>query len=125
MGKGCHIKVEKDEGTMIVPIYEEELKYFYSNYKDYYYLPLEDTAIHKSIGYFVEKEFREQAKASTCYTRKISCYLPQWEILYEPFFKREYDSTEFFFELTDDIKKDRVLFSKYVSHILNKIAFQK
>ncbi len=124
MAKGCHFKGERHEGTLIVPIYEEELKYFYANYKDYYYLPTEDTAIHKSIASFVDKEYREQASASTCYTRKFSSYLPQWEILVEPFFKRDYKSRELFFELTDEIKKDRQLFSNYASHILNIMAVQ-
>ncbi|MCI8937041.1 MAG: ribonuclease H-like domain-containing protein [Lachnospiraceae bacterium] len=124
MGKGCHFKGEKYEGTLIVPIYEEELKYFYANFKDYYYLPTEDIALHKSIASFVDKEYRQQAVASNCYTRKFSCYLPQWKILVEPFFKREYKSRDLFFELTDDIKKNRQLFSDYASHVLCAMAIQ-
>lgn len=124
MAKGCHFKGEGHEGTLIIPIYEEELKYFYANFKDYYYLPTEDAAMHKSIASFVDKEYREQATASTCYTRKFSSFLPQWDILVEPFFKREYKSNELFFELTDEIKKDRQLFSDYASHVLNVMAVQ-
>ena len=100
------------------------IKKYYANYKDYYYLPLEDTALHKSIASFVDKDYREQATARNCYTRKISLYLPQWKVMVEPFFKRDYDSKDLFFELTDDIKKDRQLFSDYASHVLNAIAFQ-
>lgn len=122
MGRSCHFKGEGYEGVLIVPIYEEEMKYFYANYKNYYYLPTEDMAIHKSISSFVDKEYRQQANASNCYTRKLSLFLPQWEILVEPFFKREYKSTDLFFELTDEIKKNRDLFSKYASHILNFMA---
>lgn len=124
MGKSCHFKGEGHEGTLIIPIYEEELKYFYANYKDYYYLPTEDAALHKSIASFVDKEYRQQASASNCYTRKFSCYLPQWQVLVEPFFKREYKSKDLFFELTDDIKKNRQLFSNYASHVLNAMALQ-
>ncbi len=124
MAKGCHFKGEDHEGTLIIPIYEEELKYYYANFKDYYYLPTEDAAMHKSIASFVDKEYREQATASTCYTRKFSNFLPQWDILVEPFFKREYKSNELFFELTDEIKKDRQLFSDYASHVLNVMAVQ-
>ncbi len=125
MGRGCHFKAEGNEGILVIPMYEEELKYFYANYKDYYYLPLEDTALHKSIASYVDKEFREDAKASNCYTRKISVYLPQWAVLVQPFFKRSYDSKDLFFELTDEIKKNRELFSEYASHVLNAIAFQQ
>lgn len=122
MSNGCYFNAENDEGTIKVPIYDEELKYFYSNYKDYYYLPTEDLAMHKAVASYVDKEHRVQATASTCYTRKYSSYLPQWDILVEPFFKREYKSKELFFELTDEIKKDRELFSAYASHILNKMV---
>lgn len=122
MGKGCHFKGEAEEGTLLVPIYEEEMKYFYANYRDYYYLPSEDLALHKSIASFVDKDYRKQATASTCYTRKYSSFLPQWEIIGEPFFKRDYKSAELFFELTDEIKKDRELFSLYASHVLNELS---
>ncbi|MCR4989496.1 MAG: ribonuclease H-like domain-containing protein [Lachnospiraceae bacterium] len=125
MGKGCHFKAQGNTGTLVVPVYEEEMKYFYANYKEYYYLPLEDMALHKSVASFVDKEFREQAKASNCYTRKISEYLPQWSVLFQPFFKRDYDSTDLFFELTDDLKKSRQAFAVYASHVMNAIAFQK
>lgn len=125
MGQGCHFKAEGNVGSLMVPIFEEELKYFYADYKDYYYLPLEDNALHKSIASFVDKDYREQAKASNCYTRKLGRYAPMWTVLTEPFFKREYESKDLFFELTDEKKHDRELFSKYVTHVINRIAFQK
>lgn len=52
------------------------MKHFFSNYQEYYYLPLEDTAIHKSIGAYVDREHREQARASTCYMKKAGAFLP-------------------------------------------------
>lgn len=119
---GCCFDGEESTGILKVSIYDEEMKYFYSNYKDYYYLPAEDTAIHKSVASFVDKEHRVQATATTCYTRKNSSYLPQWDALVEPFFKREYKSNELFFELTDERKKDRALFSVYASYLLNKMS---
>ncbi|MBQ6806520.1 MAG: ribonuclease H-like domain-containing protein [Lachnospiraceae bacterium] len=119
---GCYFTAEGKEGILKVPLYDEEMKYFYSNYKDYYYLPMEDVAIHKSVATFVDKAHRTQACASNCYTRKYSSYLPQWDVLVEPFFKRDYKSKELFFELTDERKQDRELFGKYASYVLNKMA---
>ncbi len=118
----CRFHGEGREAMLTVPIYNEEMKYFYSNYKDYYYLPVEDVAMHKSVASFVDREHRVQALASTCYTRKLSSYLPQWDILVEPFFKRDYKSKELFFELTEERKKDRSLFSTYANYILNKMC---
>lgn len=118
----CYFHGDGDEATLKVPIYEEELKYFYSNYNNYYYLPSEDIALHKSVATFVDKAHRIQASAANCYTRKFSLYLPQWEILFEPFFKRDYKSKELFFELTDDMKRNRAAFTAYANHVLAMIA---
>ncbi len=115
---GCSFSAEGYEGILRVPLYEEEMKYFYSDYKDYYYLPVEDVAMHKSIASFVDKDHRVQAKASNCYTRKHSTFLQQWSDLFSPYFKREYGSKELFFELTEDMKKDRILFNQYSAHVL-------
>lgn len=119
---GCFFRGEGAQATLKVPIYEEELKYFYANYRDYYYLPQEDVALHKSVAGFVDKEYRIPASASNCYTRKFSTYLPQWDVLFQPFFKRDYRSKELFFELTDELKKDRKAFSEYAAHVLGMMA---
>lgn len=117
--EGCYFSATGSDGLFKVPLFEEELKYFYSNYKDYYYLPTEDIALHKAVASFVDKNHRMQATASTCYTRKYSTYLPQWDIIVEPFFKRDYKSKEFFFEVTDELKKDRKVFTEYAQHLLD------
>lgn len=62
--------------TLMLPIFRGELKHFYPNPADYYYLPLEDCAMHKSVASFVEKEFRKKATAATCYTKKVGTFLP-------------------------------------------------
>ena len=120
--ESCYFIGSGGEGKLRVPIYEEEMKYFYSNYKDYYYLPEEDIAIHKSVAGFVDKEFRQQALASNCYTLKYSSYLPQWDVLFTPFFKRNYKDKELFFELTDEFKTRRDDFNQYAHHILEMLA---
>ena len=71
------IKLSKDGIVMLfLPVYSGELKYFYPNPSDYYYLPLEDCAMHKSVASFVEKEYRKKATAATCYTKKTGTFLP-------------------------------------------------
>ncbi len=121
----CYFSGHKEDGKLRVPLYEEELKYFYSNYKDYYYLPKEDIAVHKSVASFVDKEYREQATARNCYTRKISSYLPQWDAVFVPFFKRNYDDKALFFELTDELKTQREAFNQYAHHILQMMGVSR
>lgn len=59
-----------------IPVMEGTLKFFFTDYQNYYYLPEEDRAVHKSIGCYVEKKHREKAKASNCYVKKTNIYLP-------------------------------------------------
>jgi len=71
------VHLSKDGQVMLFfPVYSGELKYFYPNPADYYYLPLEDCAMHKSVASFVEKEYRKKATAATCYTKKTGTFLP-------------------------------------------------
>ena len=119
---GCYFRGDGTEATIKVPVYDGELKYFYANYKDYYYLPEEDLALHKSVAGFVDKEHRVQATASNCYTRKNSSYLPQWDASFEPYFKKDYQSKDLFFELTDELKRDRKAFTSYANQVFQMIA---
>lgn len=124
---GCYFRAEEKDGvikeaTIKVPIYDGELKYFYANYKDYYYLPAEDMAMHKSVAGFVDKEHRTQALASNCYTRKTGSFLPQWDGSFTPYFKKDYTSKELFFELTDEMKRDRKAFTAYTNQIFQMIV---
>lgn len=61
--------VREQELTIRVYPKERELKLFYKDYKNYYYLPLEDMAIHKSVAGYVDKEFRIKATKENCYTK--------------------------------------------------------
>ncbi|MDO4286037.1 MAG: ribonuclease H-like domain-containing protein [Eubacteriales bacterium] len=118
----CFVKIEGTKGLLKVPLLTAELKYFYANYKDYYYFPLEDQAIHKSIASFAERDHREQATPSTCYTRKIASFLPQWDLFRRPFFKRSYEDRELFFEMSNDLKQDRAFLSSYATYVLRHIG---
>lgn len=118
----CYVSLEGNKGALRVPVYTEELKFFYDNYKEYFYLPMEDMAIHKSVASFVDKNHRTAATKANCYTRKYSSYLPQWDYIMTPFFKREYKSPLLFFELTEEFKTNREAFSRYASHLLQMLG---
>jgi len=117
----CYFKTDKDEAILRVPIYETELKYFYSYYNDYYYLPKEDTAIHKSIASFVDKAYRVKAKPDNCYTKKFGQYLREWDLVFSPFFKTDYKDDKIFFDLNSNLKQSRFALSVYASHIIAHI----
>lgn len=73
-----------------VRLFEGELRFFYSGSpKDYYYLPEEDIAVHKSIASAVDKEHRVQANASNCYGKKYAIFLPQYDAVFSPVFREQ------------------------------------
>lgn len=85
------------------PVYEAELKFFYKDYKDYYYIPDEDMAVHKSIAEFMPKEKRVKAKASNCYTRHTGRFVPIPHEFADRFhvLKKDYKSKEYFAEVKE------------------------
>ncbi len=119
---GNYLTAEGTKATLKVPVFEQELKFYYSNYKEYYYIPSMDAAYHKSVASHVDASMREQATAYNCYTRKDSLFLKQYDILVEPFFKQDYKDKVTYFEITDETKVNRKLFASYSNHILNTIV---
>ena len=112
-----YFTMNKDTTKVRVMVYEGELKYFYSDYKNYFYLPKEDMAIHKSVALFVDKQYRERARAGNCYTRKSGCFLPQYDAVMNPSFKKNHKDTFSYFELTEDFLSSDVMLRQYVGHI--------
>ncbi len=117
----CHSKISK----LSIQLCEDELKFFFKDYKDYYYLPAEDTAIHKDVASFVEKEFRKKATASTCYTKKTSIFLPQYQPVMEPAFFKNHKDKVSYFELTEEFINSNTMLRQYVEHIICLMAKQK
>ena len=114
-----------ETSKLSVRLFEGELKYFFENYKDYYYLPDEDIAIHKDIAASVDKAFRKKATSSTCYTKKDSLFLPQYQQIAEPAFSKERKDKVSYFELSDAFIDSKELLHNYIDHILKLMAKQK
>ena len=105
--------------TATVDLCEDELKYFYTDYKNYYYLIYEDKAIHKSVAAYVDKEARVKATAKTCYNRQSGCFLPQFEPLWFPALQREYKDKITYVPYTESLFEDEAQAAKYVRHLLD------
>lgn len=75
---------------LTLDMYETELKLFYKDYKNYYYLPKEDMVVHKSLAAFVDKENKEKATSSNCYTKHKGNFIKLPNATTLPVFKSEY-----------------------------------
>lgn len=71
----CRITVDHALGKIKMPLYEGTLKYFYPDYQNYYYLPFEDEAIHKSVAIYTDSSRRRKAKASECYKKYTGTFI--------------------------------------------------
>ena len=115
----------KTSSKLTVRLHEGELKYFFQDPHDYYYLPDEDIAIHKSLISGVDKDHRKKATAATCYTRKEGIFLPQYEELFSPAFRETRKDKLSWFELTEEFLDSNTALHTYILHILQKLMIVK
>lgn len=107
-----------NEATITVPIISEELKFFFDNYREYYYLPAEDMAVHKSVATYVDKNYRIPAKRDTCYLRRSGHFITQLDNGILAGYKRNYKDKETFIELSDSFLQDIDLLHAYARHVI-------
>ncbi len=66
--------IHEERALLMLPLKQGELKHFFANVCDYYYLPAEDAAVHKSVGVFVDPAHRKKATRQTSYVKKECKY---------------------------------------------------
>ncbi|MCR4654697.1 MAG: ribonuclease H-like domain-containing protein [Lachnospiraceae bacterium] len=89
-----------------IPLVNAEFKHFFKDYRNYYYLPLEDFCIHKNAASGVPKENRERAGKETCYIKKSGLFLQNFPGLSDmTMFKENYTSKEEYLSLEELIQK--------------------
>ena len=97
--------------------FSDELKYFFSDYKNYYYLEVEDMAVHKSVASYVDKAFRRPATAATCYIKKAGTFIPAFSGDFSRTFKYDYHDKESYILVPDNMESDREFVCKYIDVI--------
>lgn len=50
------------------PVFEGKFRYYFENYRDYYFIPSQNTVIHKSLAEFIGKSLKEKATPENCFT---------------------------------------------------------
>lgn len=72
------LELSSKHAILSVPLFYGNLKYFYPDYKNYYFIETEDTAVHKSLIHSSCKNYKK-ASVSTCYTKKEGLFIPSME----------------------------------------------
>lgn len=113
----------QNEGSITIPILSCQLYFFFEDYREYYYLPAEDMAIHKSVARYVDKDYRERAKKENCYLKKEGHFISQLNEGIISGYKRSYNDKETYIELADSFLKDMDMVNAYARHVI-KSAMQ-
>ena len=101
------------QSKLRIHLFEGTLKFFFDHPEDYYYLPAEDMAIHKSVATYVDKDFRKKATANNCYTKKTLSLFHNTKTLITPFFKESSKDKLTYFELTREFLDSDSLLRQY------------
>ncbi|WP_296118820.1 ribonuclease H-like domain-containing protein [uncultured Eubacterium sp.] len=81
------------------PVQHGCLRHYFKDYKNYYYLPEEQTIIHKSLGACVDPGHRQKATKENCYLEKTCDYLVHSVPDKESYLRRDRSDTTSYFEL--------------------------
>lgn len=65
---GVYLRTHTDHVYVRIPLYQHMARMYYKDYKNYYYLPVEDMAVHKSVAMSVDPKYRQKATPETCYS---------------------------------------------------------
>lgn len=122
--EGLNFTAHKNSATLYVPIINDTLKFFFDNYNEYYYLPVEDTAVHKSVASFVDKNYKTKATKQNCYTKKQGYFITQLNTNFIHGFKHYYEEKYSYIELVDSFLKDQDKINCYASNIV-KVLLKK
>lgn len=109
--------------SVTIDLTDSILKHYYHNYRDYYYLPYEDMAVHKSVGEYVDKTARKKATAQTCYIKKAGLFLPQTEQLWEPVFHKEYKDKISYVIFAEELLNNQEQLNHYIHQLLDYLNY--
>ena len=99
----------------------DTLKYYFKDYKNYFYLPLEDMAIHKSTAIYVDNDHKEKATKDTAYVKKRAIYLPSPAKCSDKMFFKGDRCGERFIEETEALSSICDTSNAYIKSILSEI----
>lgn len=112
-----YLTADGEHAALTLPVKTGELKFFFDDYKDYFYLPLEDTAIHKSVALYMDKNYRQKATRQNCYQKTTGCFLPTYGYPAEKSFGSSYTERGSYME-TSQLETADFNLTAYIQTIL-------
>ncbi len=123
-----------DRVSLQLPVTEGPLRHYFKDYKNYYYLPAEQTVVHKSVGIYVDADHREPASRENCYLEQNCAYLTLPCASAFDFFRKDLKDRWSYLDLADYWTEDgrftddpdlRETFLRYIRLVLCNIISEK
>lgn len=106
-----------------LPIITCDMKRFYENYRDYYYLKYQDCCIHKSAAMGLEKSQYIKATKENCYQKITGDFVKQPCKIYSPSFKQSYKDKCSYFLFPDSFDESKA--SEFGNELLNIFFYKR
>ncbi len=117
--EGIQLSFQENHCLLRLPLLAGEFYYYYKDYKNYYYLPAEDRAIHKSVGIYVDADSRKKATADTCYEKVQGICLPQFQPVLTPALQGKPRQKErYFYAPQESFFQNDSAMKAYAQHII-------
>jgi uncharacterized protein YprB with RNaseH-like and TPR domain len=107
-----------------ISLLEDELKYYFKNYKDYYYIKSEDEAVHKQVAKYINKKNKTKATRENCYIKKRGIFIPlpdSYIIENEQIFNSSIKENTNYLLLKENIFNDNIFILKLCNNILSNL----
>ena len=105
-----------------IPVKCGEMKHFFANYQDYYYLPYEDMAVHTSVGSFVDRTYRKKATAETAFVKRDGTFLFAPKDIGLPLFREAYRAKDSYIENSEELLSSESNLTSYALSLLHYLA---
>jgi hypothetical protein len=122
--KYATLLLEGKRALLQFPVQYGELRHYFPDYKNYYYLPDEDTLIHKSLGSYVDASHRERATKENCFVKKNCAFISIPFKSTDCYLRRDYNDPDTYLDLTPVMNKaeeDSIVSDEHFDYITDFI----
>ncbi|GMQ61809.1 ribonuclease H-like domain-containing protein [Vallitalea maricola] len=119
-----YIHIKHKKLFIKIRLLNDELKFFFDNYKDYYYIHSEDQAVHKYVAKYIDKSNKTKATSETCYIKKRGIFIPLLDtyiVKNEKIFYLSKNNKTKYVQLQDDIHNNTSFTDNLCTSILKSL----
>ncbi len=110
-----------EEAVLTAAGVSSTLYYYFSHYRDYFYLPEEDRAVHKSVGIYVDPAYRVKATAATAYEKISGFFIYQPCAIIEPCFRPDRSSKLTLFPAEKLPRPEDPVWKRYTAEVIKTL----